>query len=288
MIFDIHHWTEYRYSESVPVSRHLLHLLPRELPYQHVISSSLDFVPSPPMISEHVDYFGNRVATFMIAKPHVGLHINCRSRVEVSPRECPALGETIPWEQAVEATAEAGIEVGDFVYPSAYVPWLPSVRDWAQESFPAGRPVFDAAMDLTERIFNDFRFDKAATIVSTPLAEVFEKRRGVCQDFAHFQIACLRAMGLAARYLSGYVRTIPPPGRPRLFGADASHAWVGLFCPGRGWLEFDPTNNRVVDDEYVTVAWGRDYGDVSLIRGTLAGGGDHSLYLSVDVEVVGE
>ena len=156
--------------------------------------------------------------------------------------------------------------------------WPPTPR-----SFPAGRPILEAAFDLTARIHQDFRFDAKATEVTTPVETFFEKRRGVCQDFSHLQIACMRSLGLPARYVSGYLRTLPPPGRPRLVGADASHAWCSAWCPGYGWVDFDPTNNCVPSDGHITLAWGRDYSDVSPIRGVLLGGAKHSLKVGVDV-----
>jgi len=288
MIYEIFHWTEYRYAESVPLSRHVLHMLPRDLPGQRVLSAALEITPQPNAIQEHQDYLGNRVSSFTISEPHVGMHIRSRSRIACDDRP-DTLPETSPaWDEAraLWLAGEGAPFEQEFLHPSPYVPYLPELRAWAAESFPAGRPLVEAARELTRRIHDDFGFDKTATSVSTPLTEVFENRRGVCQDFAHLEIACLRALGLPARYVSGYLRTEPPPGQPRLFGGDASHAWVAVACPRAGWLELDPTNNRVAGTGYITLAWGRDYGDVSLIRGTLAGGGDYSLYLSVNVEAV--
>lgn len=288
MIYEIFHWTEYRYAESVPLSKHVLHMLPRDLPGQRVLSASLELTPQPPVVQEHSDYFGNRVSSFTISEPHLGMHIRCRSRIDCDERPEKAPATSAPWDEARARWQAGGGDRFDqeFLYPSPYAPYLADLRAWAAESFPAGRPIAEATMELTSRIHEGFVFDKTATSVSTPLVEVFKNRRGVCQDFAHLEIACLRALGIPARYMSGYVRTEPPPGRPRLFGADASHAWVAVACPNSGWLELDPTNNRVAGSGYITLAWGRDYGDVSLIRGTLAGGGDHSLYLSVNVEAI--
>lgn len=284
MIFEISHWTEYRYSEQVQISKHLLHLQPRDLEYQKVLASSLEFVPTPTGLSEHLDYFGNRVAAFHIAEPHVGLHITCRSSVEVKRRDIPSPARTPAWESV---RADCDEEAGEFLYPSPNVSFSPEVSAWAVASFPAGRPVLEGAMDLTSRIAGEFLFDKTATTVSTPLVEVFRDKRGVCQDFAHLQIACFRSIGIPARYVSGYVRTFPPPGQQKPLGGDASHAWVSIFVPGFGWVDLDPTNNRIAGEDYVTIGWGRDYSDVSLIRGVLSGGGEHSLFLSVNVEAVG-
>ncbi len=288
MIYEISHWTEYRYADAVRLSKHVLHMQPREHPGQRVLSSSLELTPSPQVVHEHTDYFGNTVSSFTIAERHRGMHIRVRSKIECDERPVAPPKSSPPWDE-VRTKWQAG--AGDrfeqeFLHPSPYAPYLHELRAWAEESFPPGRPLAEAALELTKRIHDRFTFDKAATSVSTPLGEVFENRRGVCQDFAHLEIAGLRALGLPARYMSGYLRTLPPPGRTKVFGGDASHAWVALACPGFGWLELDPTNDGMAGTGYVTLAWGRDYGDVSLIRGTLAGGGEHALYLSVNVDEV--
>ena len=160
--------------------------------------------------------------------------------------------------------------------------------NYARESFPAGRNLLEAVLDLTARIHRDFKFDSTATTVATPLAQMLEQRRGVCQDFAHLQIACLRSQGLPARYVSGYLETVPPPGQPKLFGADASHAWASFFCPGLGWIDVDPTNNLLPSMQHITLGWGRDYSDVCPIRGVLVGGEEHTLRVAVDVVALGE
>ena len=287
MILDVYHWTEYRYAERVPLSQHLLHMQPRDLPHQRVISTRYEFTPRPTTMSERVDYFGNRVTEFFIGETHVGLHIKCFSQIETKPRAVPPAAQTLAWEKVAASLREtADSDPRGFIYPSPYAPHLPALQAWARESFPPGCPMLEGVLDLTQRIREEFVFDNTATTVSTPLAEVFEKKRGVCQDFAHLQISCLRSLGLAARYVSGYLRTQPPTGRRRIFGADASHAWVSVFIPGHGWVDVDPTNNRLITEEYATIGWGRDYGDVSPIRGVLAGGGAHSLYFSVNVEIV--
>lgn len=286
MTLDVYHWTEYRYAEPVPLSQHLLHMQPRDLPHQKVLSSHFEFTPRPATVNGRLDHFGNRVTEFFIGESHVGLHIKCISKVVTSLPKVPAPAETPAWEEVADQLLDSlDADPRTFLYPSAYAPHLDVLREWALASFPAGRPVLEGTLDLTDRIFREFVFDNLATSVATPLREVFETRRGVCQDFAHLQISCLRSLGLAARYVSGYLRTQPPPGRKRIFGADASHAWISVWCPGAGWIDIDPTNNRLITEEYATIGWGRDYGDVSLIRGILGGGGSHSLYFSVNVEV---
>jgi transglutaminase-like putative cysteine protease len=191
------------------------------------------------------------------------------------------------WEQVRDSVAsdhsDEGLEAYQFVFDSKRVAAKPELAGYATESFPPGRPLLEGALELTRRINQDFRFDTKATEVSTPVETFFEKRRGVCQDFSHLQIACMRSIGLPARYVSGYLRTLPPPGRPRLVGADASHAWCSAWSPGAGWVDFDPTNNCVPADGHITVAWGRDYSDVSPVHGVLLGGSEHTLDVGVDV-----
>ena len=195
-----------------------------------------------------------------------------------------------PWEEAARLLPDdhspEGLEAYQFGFESPRIRIRPEFASYALQSFTPGRPMPEALLDLTARIHKDFRFDSKVTNVRTPTEEVFRKRRGVCQDFAHLQIACLRSLNIAARYVSGYLRTYPPPGRPRLVGADASHAWVSAYCPGIGWLDLDPTNNVVPTNGHVTLAWGRDYGDVSPLRGLILGGGAHTLNVAVDMEPV--
>lgn len=290
MIYEVFHWTEYRYSESISLSEHALHLLPRDLPGQKVLSSSLELVPEPTALHEHLDYFENRTTSFIIAEPHVGMHIKSRSRIDCDPRPSKPPASPLAWESVRAACAadECDRLALDFLYPSPYVPYLDELREYAEPSFPKDRPFVEAVVELNSRIHADFHFDRTATNVSTPLGEVFRYRGGVCQDFAHLEIGCLRVLGLPARYVSGYLQTEPLPGRPRLFGGDASHAWVSVYCPGQDWFDLDPTNNHVAGAGYLTLAWGRDYGDVSLVRGTLSGGGEHSLFLSVNVQTLDE
>jgi transglutaminase-like putative cysteine protease len=235
-----------------------------------------------------LDYFGNSFAFFTISEPHEELTIEARSRVVVDgpavkwPEAAPA------WEQVVHSLpldlSQEGLDAYQFVFDSPRVSPGAAFAAYAQPSFPAGRPLTEALLDMTARIYKDFRFDSKATNVRTSPREVLRSRRGVCQDFAHLQVACLRSLGLAARYVSGYIRTYPPPGRPRLVGADASHAWVSVYCPGAGWLELDPTNNLIPSESHVRLAWGRDYGDVSPVRGVILGGRDHKLEVGVDME----
>jgi transglutaminase-like putative cysteine protease len=213
---------------------------------------------------------------------HKRLTVRAQSRVAVSATRLPPPADTPPWEAARDPAALPldAIECG---FDSPLIRASAELAGYVQPSFPPGRPLLEAVIELTQRVHEDFTFDPRATTVATSLMEVFTLRRGVCQDFARLEIACLRSLGLAAHYVSGYLETVPPPGTPRLLGADASHAWLAVYCPGIGWIDIDPTNNLLPAGTHVTVAWGRDYSDVSPIRGVILGGGDHSLRVHVDV-----
>jgi transglutaminase-like putative cysteine protease len=250
--------------------------------------SELHIQPRPATRTERVDFFGNLLCFFTIQEPHKELVVEARSKVIMEGKATPWPQLPLPWEEAAKSVpndhSPAGLEAYQFGFESPRIRVRPEFASYALQSFTPGRPMPEALLDLTARIHKDFRFDSKATSVRTPIEEVFKKRRGVCQDFAHLQIACLRSLNLAARYVSGYLRTYPPPGQPRLVGADASHAWVSAYCPGVGWLDMDPTNNLVPTNGHVTLAWGRDYGDVSPLRGLILGGGSHKLKVAVDME----
>ncbi|HYH39109.1 MAG TPA: transglutaminase family protein [Azospirillum sp.] len=283
MRFRCRHVTRYDYGDDVPVSHHLVHLRPRPHPRQRVHGFTLHVTPSGALTADHDDHFGNPVTYVAVQEPHRRLVITAESEVEVSAAPALDLEATPAWEELIGAPGDAAT-VAQFAFDSTLVTAAPDLADFARPSFGKGRPVAVAALDLMRRIHRDFTFDPAATTVTTPLAEVLEKRRGVCQDFAHLLIGGLRSMGLAARYVSGYLRTLPPPGQPRLVGADVSHAWVSVWCGGETWLDLCPTNGQIADRDYVTVAWGRDYDDVSPVRGIIVGGAGHGLSVSVDVE----
>jgi transglutaminase-like putative cysteine protease len=289
MIYRIVHRTTYKYKYPVSVGNHVACLKPRTLPNHKVVRSEIVIDPSPATRTDRMDYFGNLLCFFTIQEPHKELAVVARSEVIVEGKT-PWLTESLAWEEAVRLLpndqSPAGLEAYQFGFESPRIRARPEFADYALHSFTPGRPLPEALLDLTARIHKDFRFDSKATTVRTPTEEVFRKRRGVCQDFAHMQIACLRSLHLAARYVSGYLRTYPPPGQPRLVGADASHAWVSAYCPGAGWLDLDPTNNLVPSNGHVTLAWGRDYGDVSPLRGLILGGGSHRLKVSVDMEPI--
>jgi transglutaminase-like putative cysteine protease len=287
VIYRVRHRTTYDYEDSVSVSHHLVRLTPRNLPAQVCRGSGISIQPEPPVITTHNDYFGNVQTFFGLQEPHDSLVVESNSELEVHDVDRPDFSASPAWETVVESLdgdhSEQGLDAYQFVFGSQRAGPSRQLADYAREAFPAGRPLLEAIFDLMQKIHRDFRFDTKATEVSTPVQQFFEKRRGVCQDFAHLQIACLRSMGLPARYISGYLRTLPPPGRPRLVGADASHAWCSAWSPGAGWVDFDPTNNCVPTDGHITVAWGRDYSDVSPIHGVLLGGTRHTLEAEVDV-----
>jgi len=288
MIYRIVHNTTYKYKQPVSVGTHVAYLTPRTQPHHVCLTHELLVTPVPDSLRERADYFGNTFNFFTIQEPHDELNIEAHSRVVVDGPPVKWPGNGPAWDEVVRSLPsdlnEAGLDAYQFVFESPRVSPRPGFANYATPSFSPGRPLTEAILDLTARIHRDFKFDSRATNVRTSPEEVLRSRRGVCQDFAHFEVGCLRSLGLAARYVSGYIRTYPPPGRPRLVGADASHAWVSVYCPGTGWLDVDPTNNLVPSESHVTLAWGRDYGDVSPVRGVILGGRDHKLQVRVDME----
>ena len=290
MNYTITHRTLYEYAAPVTVSQHVARLTPRATLTQGCDAFALAIAPLPLLRRTRTDYFGNELCLFSIQEVHQRLEITTRSRVTVQPREKEDADASLPWPEVArlfrDPVSPEVVEPYQFVFDSPQVRAAVELAAYAQESFRGNTPLLVGAQDLTRRIFQDFKYDPKATTVATPLEEVWEKRRGVCQDFAHLGIACLRSLGLPARYVSGYLRTRPPEGKPRLVGADASHAWFGIYCPGSGWLDFDPTNNVQPGEEHIVVAYGRDFGDVSPVAGILTGGGHHEVKVSVDVAEV--
>jgi len=290
-LFDVVHTTTYEYASTVSVAHNLIRLAPRKLSRQHRLGHIIEIDPAPSVTSVHTDYFGNEVLFATIAESHKELRVTSRSTVAVGPALIPDFTETPAWETVGvlcrHDRSQKALEAAEFTFASPLVPTEAAFADYAEESFAQHRPILECIMDLTSRIHRDFKFDPRATTVATPLEQVFKERRGVCQDFAHLQIACLRSLGLPARYVSGYLETVPPPGQPKLAGADASHAWISVFCPGIGWIDFDPTNDMIPSMRHITVAWGRDYADVSPVRGVVSGGDQHTLTVAVDVVAQG-
>ncbi len=270
--YRIQHSTTYDYDAEVTGSYGQFHLRPRDLPWQRCVAHEIKIDPEPTDLFRHTDLYGNTKSYFHVVRPHTRLEVTAISVVEL---EAPAYDEAAlaaPWEaaRALERldVAEAW-QAADYVFASPMVDIPPGVREYASASFPAGRSVGEAATELMHRIHADFTYKAGSTTVSTRVAELLERRTGVCQDYTHFMVSGLRSLGLAGRYVSGYLATRPPPGKERLVGADASHAWVGCWVPGAGWLYLDPTNNRLTDASHATVAWGRDYADVTPVKGVI-------------------
>lgn len=286
------HRTTYGYSEPVTTSHHEARLAPRATELQRVIAHELEIRPEPAVRKRHYDYFGNRTTHFALSEPHRALDVRATSIVEVTPVRLPDFGRSASWESVRDLLRtdrrRDGLDAYQMTFESPYVALSEGLRAYAAPSFTPDRPILEAVRDLTRRIHADFTYDPHATDVTTPLAQVLEQRHGVCQDFAHLMIGCLRAHGLAGRYVSGYLLSHPPPGKPKLVGADASHAWLATWVPHEGWIDFDPTNDIVPSDEHVTVAFGRDFADVAPVRGVILGGGYHSLGVAVDVDALPE
>lgn len=295
------HETRYNYQSLVTLSQQLLHLTPRSFVHQQIESHQIWVNPAEHDGVSGIDYFGNRTRHIAIMAPHTELLVHAESVVALMPR--PSLAELTQAPQRLQAVAQtadlrawesvrehvqknrsgATLEALRYLFASPHVTFSNALEQYARLSFTPGRPLLEAAHHLTQRIFEDFEFDSEATEISTPLEQVLSGRRGVCQDFAQLMIGCLRCLGLPARYLSGYILTHPKEGQPRLIGSDASHAWVAVFCPLRGWVDFDPTNRCLVQGEHITLGWGRDFSDVTPMRGLVLGGGKQVLQVNVTV-----
>lgn len=290
MKYRITHTTTYQYSQPASLSQNELFLTPRSTNRQQALQSQLHFDPQPQYLHRRIDYFGNIAHVFMVQQPHSRLSLTATSVVRTA-RAADMQPEATPsWEevgQRLRAHAVADdLDAYQFVFASPLIALTSDIREYGQRSFPPGTPVLDGGINLMQRIYTEFAYDKTASTVDTPLAEVLANRRGVCQDFAHLAIACLRSLGLAARYVSGYLETLPPPGKPKLVGADASHAWISLYVPDLGWVDLDPTNNLLPGESHITLAWGRDYSDVAPVKGVVMGGGSHALDVQVEVKKI--
>ncbi len=289
ILYRIVHQTEYRYASAVQLSRQVLRSTPRHTRFQRRIRHAIRVEPQPSEWFERKDFFGNALVQFALQSPHQSLLVEITSHVLVRSRHShPARLLGAPWEQVrdglQQGTGTPFLDPAQYLYASPHVPTTPRFAAYARPSFTPGRPLLEAVHHLSHRIYQDFRYDPTATNISTPVETVLRKKRGVCQDFAHLLIACLRAVGLAARYVSGYLLTHPAPGKEHLLGADATHAWVSVYCPEAGWVDLDPTNDLWVDQEHITVAWGRDFSDVSPLRGVILGGEEHELEVRVAVQ----
>lgn len=293
--YRIVHQTEYRYSEPVLICQNQLRMFPRSHARQtgSVTCHQLDtkILPEPDFVQHHTDYFGNRVYSFSVESPHDFLSVSVTSEVTVAETEIPIVPANLPWESVIaavqEKTDDRWLEVQEFGFDSPRIHRDRLYSEYAAESFTPGRDLVAAGLDLTHRIHRDFAYDTNATDVNTPTERAFRLRAGVCQDFAQIQIACLRSIGLAAKYVSGYLRTTPPPGKPRLVGADESHAWVRVYAGANlGWIDFDPTNGCIANTNHVPTCLGRDYNDVSPMRGIITGSGQAELRVGVSMAEV--
>lgn len=288
--YQIFHDTCYHYDSPVSLAQQLAHLWPRECTWQRCTEQQLLISPQPTTRRDELDVFGNPLTRLAFERPHDELQVNARLTVEVLARPLADFNLSPAWEQTRDALTYSSqplpgemLEACRYRFQSPYVHLKRSFVEFSESCFPPGMPLLLGVQALMQKIFSEFTFDAEATQVATPLVEVLERRRGVCQDFAHLMLACVRSRGLAARYISGYLLTQPPPGQPRLIGADASHAWVSVFCPVLGWVDFDPTNNVQPALEHITLAWGRDFSDVSPLRGVILGGGSHDPEVRVTV-----
>jgi transglutaminase-like putative cysteine protease len=292
MLYRVRHHTRYDYDAAVAQCHNIAYMMPRNTWRQRCLQADVLVSPQPAMLAERSDYFGNRACHFTIESTHWSLEVSAHSLVDV--REDMQDGLQLEMGNTCSQVREllaAGRDhdtllAREFALPSPLVETGAEIRDYASRFFGADRPLLSATRALTQAIFREFRYDTAFSDVSTPIGEVFEHRRGVCQDFAQLAIACVRSAGIPARYVSGYLETLPPPGQEKLAGSDASHAWFAVYSPGEGWFEFDPTNDRVAGHQHIVTAWGRDYSDVAPLRGVLFGGGDHRPQVSVDVSRV--
>lgn len=290
MKYRITHTTTYQYSQPASLSQNELFLTPRSTSRQQALQSQLQFDPQPQYLHRRIDYFGNIAHVFMVQQPHSRLSLTATSVVRTARAADPQPEATASWEEVGQRlrthAAADDLDAYQFVFASPLIALTAEIREYGQRSFPPGTPVLAGGIDLIQRIFTEFAYDKTASTVDTPLTEVLANRRGVCQDFAHLAIACLRSLGLAARYVSGYLETLPPPGKPKLVGADASHAWISLYVPDLGWVDLDPTNNLLPGESHITLAWGRDYSDVAPVKGVVMGGGSHALDVQVEVKKI--
>lgn len=295
MRYRITHTTQYDYTDTVGLSYNEAHLMPRNCANQQVITSTLNITPVAADYRMRDDFFGNRVAYFSIQQPHQTFTVTATSEVLLTENFAQLdFYQGFAWETVREMLlqqplpflqyASELLDARQYTLDSPLIETSAQLVDYARPSFTLGRSITDTVNDLMQRIYHDFTFDPDFTTLATPLATVLEHRRGVCQDFAHLAIGCLRSQGLAARYVSGYIETLPPPGEAKLVGADASHAWFSVYVPEQGWIDFDPTNNIIPSTQHITLGWGRDYGDITPLKGVIFGGQHHDLEVSVHVE----
>jgi transglutaminase-like putative cysteine protease len=287
--YRVRHSTEYVYGAEVVHSHQLLHLHPRVLPHQNCVRHGLQIDPAVSVRADDHDAFDNPVTRLEIDRPHARLQVAAEMEIDVAARPTPDASDTLPWESLTARLGYSARPPGDeileacrFRHESPHVRIKQAFESYSAECFPDERPVLVGAIALMRKLFKEMKYSPGATQIATPLLDVLRTKRGVCQDYAHLMIACLRARGLPAKYVSGYLRTSTPD-QPRLVGSDASHAWVSVFCPPHGWIELDPTNGVRADTNHIVLAWGRDFGDVSPLRGVIVGGGQHEVHVRVEV-----
>ena len=288
MLYQITHVSRYKYDSQITHCYNVAHVLPRNTNTQNCSHSHIQVSPTPTSLFKRKDYFGNEVCHFSIQKEHLQLEVTATSQVKVTePEPLDASRHLTCGKVLLEMknrTLLDTLSATEFGVDSPMIKHMPALREYARVSFPPDRPFIEAVTELNDRIYQDFKYDPESTEVATPLEEVIENRHGVCQDFAHVGIACMRSMGFAARYVSGYIETLPPPGQEKMVGCDASHAWFAVYMPGAGWFDFDPTNSKAGGFQHITTAWGRDFSDVSPLKGIVFGGGSKQLLeISVDV-----
>lgn len=287
MKYKVTHITDYIYEFPATLCHNLMFQVPPDLPFQEVEEYVCEISPKPSTEIERVDFFGNKYLYFSVERSHKNLSVTSKSVVKLSspPWITVKPSDTMPWEKVVELlhSTKTSTDVRQYYLESKHVDFIDGISDYALKSFTPGRPIMEATLDLNTRIFNDFAFTPGFSDISTPLQKVFKHKKGVCQDFAHFELACLRVIGLSARYVSGYLETLPPPGKPKMIGADASHAWIAIYIPEHDWVEFDATNNLLVNDKHIRVAVGRDFADVTPLKGIVYSGSKQEMKVSVDV-----
>ncbi|WP_370978753.1 transglutaminase N-terminal domain-containing protein [Agaribacterium sp. ZY112] len=289
MRYKITHTTSYQYSAPVSNCYNLAHIIPRTSNRQACISSQVDILPIAQSQSIREDYFGNKALHFEIQNDHNELSLTATSIVETQKQTLLKPIEQSPSVSESQALINSNRDpytllAREFLLDSPMIGSITAINEFSHILFSADKPLLLAVLELTQKIYKEFTYCPEATTLATPLSEVLQLKKGVCQDFAHLQIACLRSLGIPAKYISGYIETLPLPGQEKLVGTDATHAWLSVFCPGFGWVEFDPTNNCLVGDQHIITAWGRDYSDVTPLRGVIYGGGDDPI-MSVSVDV---
>jgi len=286
MLYSVEHTTKYKYNEQVSLCHNITALTPRNTDQQICKASNMIISPLPDILEEHTDFFGNKLYYFVVEQEHEELTVTVKSQIEKITIPQP-LHSNQSWESVRDllyASTGEYINEKQFTLPTAITAATAEIKNYAVFSFTAGKSLFDAVYHLINRIYTDFRFTPGFTTISTPLSDVMKERKGVCQDFAHLAISCIHSMGLPVRYVSGYLETLAPAGKEKLSGVDASHAWIAVFIPGMGWVDFDPTNNQLAKEQYITIGWGRDYFDIIPLKGVIMSSSSHELSVSVDVK----